>query len=109
MFYHPLMQVFDVCNCVHDTALFQNICVLTQQGVSDNSCLMLSLFEMRIGETKKHFRKLALFKKVGQEWEENDECVKIMRNATEEGKKVERKKGDKFVACFTRLPTPAIL
>lgn len=57
----------------------------------------------------KHLEEHPLFERLSKEWEENDECVKIMRNATEEGKKVERKKGDKFVACFTRLPTPAIL
>ncbi|KAL7913291.1 PXA domain-containing protein [Trichoderma velutinum] len=36
------------------------------------------------------------FERVSKEEEENDECVKIMLNETEEGKKVERNKGHKF-------------
>jgi len=36
-----------------------------------------------------------------------DECVRIMRTETEEGKKVERNKGMKFVACFRRVEDPA--
>jgi tRNA (guanine-N7-)-methyltransferase len=36
-----------------------------------------------------------------------DECVKAMRVETEEGKKVERNKGLKFVACFRRVEDPA--
>ncbi|UKZ55257.1 hypothetical protein TrVGV298_009077 [Trichoderma virens] len=40
------------------------------------------------------------FERVSKEEEENDECVKVMLNETEEGKKVERNKGHKFVALF---------
>ncbi|EDO14572.1 hypothetical protein Kpol_269p6 [Vanderwaltozyma polyspora DSM 70294] len=57
----------------------------------------------------KHLEEHPLFERYDKEWEDNDKCVQIMRNATEEGKKVERKKGDKFVACFRRLPNPAIV
>lgn len=35
----------------------------------------------------KHLEEHPLFERLSKEWEENDECVKIMRNATEEGKK----------------------
>jgi tRNA (guanine-N7-)-methyltransferase len=45
----------------------------------------------------------------GEGSEGMDECVKIMRTETEEGKKVERNKGMKYVACFRRvdvLPWP---
>jgi len=35
---------------------------------------------------------------------EADPCVAVMRVATEEGRKVERNGGDKFVAVFRRLP-----
>ncbi|KAJ4296482.1 tRNA (guanine-N(7)-)-methyltransferase (tRNA(m7G46)-methyltransferase) [Kalmusia sp. IMI 367209] len=34
-------------------------------------------------------------------------CVDVMRNETEEGKKVERNKGEKFIAVFRRLEDPA--
>lgn len=57
----------------------------------------------------KHLTEHPLFERLPEEWEEEDSCVRIMRHATEEGKKVERKKGDKFVACFRRLPTPEII
>lgn len=56
----------------------------------------------------KHLEEHPLFQRLSPEWEANDKCVKIMTHATEEGKKVERKKGDKFVACFERLPNPVI-
>lgn len=46
------------------------------------------------------------FERVSKEEEENDECVKIMLNETEEGKKVERNKGHKFVALFRRMEDP---
>ena len=48
-----------------------------------------------------------LFERVGREEEEGDECVSVMREETEEGKKVERNKGVKFVACFRRRADPA--
>lgn len=56
----------------------------------------------------KHLEEHPLFERLSESWENEDKCVTIMRNATEEGKKVERKKGDKFIACFKRLPTPSI-
>ncbi|PTB76644.1 RGS-protein [Trichoderma longibrachiatum ATCC 18648] len=37
------------------------------------------------------------FERVSKEEEESDECVKIMLSETEEGKKVERNKGHKFI------------
>ncbi|KAK6084315.1 tRNA (guanine-N(7)-)-methyltransferase [Seiridium cupressi] len=47
------------------------------------------------------------FERVPEEEQETDECVSIMKTATEEGKKVERNKGQKFVALFRRLPDPS--
>ena len=41
------------------------------------------------------------------EEEEGDECVEVMKMETEEGKKVTRNGGTKFVACFRRLEDPA--
>ncbi|KUI52995.1 tRNA (guanine-N(7)-)-methyltransferase [Cytospora mali] len=46
------------------------------------------------------------FERVSEEEQEKDECVKIMRSETEEGKKVERNKGQKFVALYRRLEDP---
>ncbi|ORY06659.1 hypothetical protein BCR34DRAFT_590548 [Clohesyomyces aquaticus] len=53
-----------------------------------------------------HFEKHPSFERVGEEEQEADECVKVMRTETEEGKKVERNKGLKFVACFRRCENP---
>ncbi|KAL8736166.1 MAG: hypothetical protein Q9166_000321 [cf. Caloplaca sp. 2 TL-2023] len=55
----------------------------------------------------KHFEGHPSFERVGKEEEAEDECVKTMIVETEEGKKVERNKGEKFVACFRRLEDPA--
>ncbi|CCD25150.1 tRNA (guanine46-N7)-methyltransferase NDAI_0E03330 [Naumovozyma dairenensis CBS 421] len=57
----------------------------------------------------KHLEAHPLFERLDEEWEKNDECVQIMRNATEEGKKVERKKGAKYIACFRRISNPEII
>ena len=53
-----------------------------------------------------HFEQHPSFERVGKAEESEDECVKTMVIATEEGKKVERNKGEKFVACFRRLEDP---
>ena len=57
----------------------------------------------------KHLEQHPLFQRLSKEWEQDDECVKIMTNATEEGKKVARKQGAKYIACFQRLPDPEII
>ncbi|AJU69566.1 Trm8p [Saccharomyces cerevisiae YJM1444] len=90
---------------ITNTLLSEYAYVLKEGGVVYTITDVKDLHEWMV----KHLEEHPLFERLSKEWEENDECVKIMRNATEEGKKVERKKGDKFVACFTRLPTPAIL
>lgn len=55
-----------------------------------------------------HLEDHPLFERLDKEWEKNDKCVEIMYNSTEEGQKVERNQGSKFVACYKRLPTPEI-
>ncbi|PFH59963.1 hypothetical protein XA68_11638 [Ophiocordyceps unilateralis] len=53
-----------------------------------------------------HFDAHAAFERVASEAEQADECVRVMMSETEEGKKVERNKGQKFVALFRRLEDP---
>lgn len=48
----------------------------------------------------------ALFERVGEDECEGDDLVRVMRTETEEGKKVERNAGEKFVAVFRRLDDP---
>ncbi|RCK62889.1 tRNA (guanine-N(7)-)-methyltransferase [Candida viswanathii] len=54
----------------------------------------------------KHLDEHPLFERLPKDWEDQDKCVQIMYNATEEGQKVTRNKGSKWVACYKRLPTP---
>lgn len=53
-----------------------------------------------------HLDKHPLFTRLDKEWEAEDECVKIMASETEEGKKVERNNGQKYIACYRRLTDP---
>ena len=46
------------------------------------------------------------FERVSEVEQEADDCVKVMRVETEEGKKVAKNQGQKFVALFRRLPDP---
>lgn len=55
----------------------------------------------------RHLEAHPLFERLSTEWEAHDKCVEIMSNATEEGQKVARNGGNKWVACFKRLPTPS--
>ncbi|KAF3005642.1 tRNA (guanine-N(7)-)-methyltransferase (tRNA(m7G46)-methyltransferase) [Curvularia kusanoi] len=63
---------------------------------------------------KGHFEKHPCFERVekvfeegeGEDGEGMDECVRLMRSETEEGKKVTRNKGMKYVACFRRREDP---
>ncbi|RHZ74670.1 tRNA (guanine-N(7)-)-methyltransferase (tRNA(m7G46)-methyltransferase) [Aspergillus turcosus] len=47
-----------------------------------------------------------LFERMSEEELEKDECVRVMKEATEEGKKVARNKGNKYVAVFRRKADP---
>lgn len=46
------------------------------------------------------------FERISDEEQEADPCVEIMRTETEESKKVERNKGQKFIALFRRIEDP---
>lgn len=53
-----------------------------------------------------HFEKHPSFERISDEELENDVCVEVMKTETEEGKKVTRNNGKKFVACFRRPVDP---
>lgn len=53
-----------------------------------------------------HLRKHPLFEYIPTEELADDPIVLAARTSTEEGIKVERNRGDKWVACFRRLPDP---
>ncbi|KAI1431428.1 putative methyltransferase [Xylaria sp. CBS 124048] len=54
----------------------------------------------------RHLEAHPLFRRMSEEEQDADRCVEIMRTETEESKKVERNKGQKFVALFERLEDP---
>lgn len=53
-----------------------------------------------------HFNAHPSFELVPEEEQEADECVQVMKTETEEGMKVTRNGGQKFVALFRRLEDP---
>lgn len=53
-----------------------------------------------------HLSNHPMFERMDEEFEKNDACAKIMYTDTEEGKKVARNNGSKYVACFRRIETP---
>ncbi|KAG9305960.1 hypothetical protein G9A89_016613 [Geosiphon pyriformis] len=54
----------------------------------------------------KHLDEHPLFQRISEEDVAKDPVVFHVRTATEEGKKVERNSGDKFLACYTRIEDP---
>lgn len=54
-----------------------------------------------------HFEAHPIFERVPEEEAKEDVCVQTMLVETEEGKKVERNMGPKFVACFMRMTDPS--
>ncbi|CAG8459312.1 10485_t:CDS:2 [Cetraspora pellucida] len=51
----------------------------------------------------RHLDEHPLFERISDEEAEKDPVIPIVRNETEEGKKVERNKGEKFLACYRRI------
>ena len=57
----------------------------------------------------KHLEEFPLFERVAEDVliaEGHEAVINAVRTSTEEGKKVERNKGDKWLACFRRLDKP---
>ncbi|GMF04185.1 unnamed protein product [[Candida] boidinii] len=87
---------------VTNTLLSEYAYVLKEGGIIYTITDVLDLHEWMVQHLDEH----PLFERLSTEWEDQDVCVKIMRNSTEEGKKVSRNKGSKYVACYKRLPNP---
>ncbi|AAS54682.1 AGR192Cp [Eremothecium gossypii ATCC 10895] len=90
---------------ITNTLLSEYAYVLKEGGVIYTITDVLDLHNWMVEHLNMH----PLFDRLGDEWLDQDPCVRIMRHATEEGKKVARKQGDKFVACFRRLPNPELV
>ncbi|CCH62346.1 hypothetical protein TBLA_0H00540 [Henningerozyma blattae CBS 6284] len=90
---------------ITDTLLSEYAYVLKEGGIIYTITDVKDLHEWMV----KHLESHPLFERLSKEWESTDKCVEIMTNSTEEGQKVERKRGDKYIACFKRLPIPEII
>ena len=89
---------------VTTTLLSEYAYVLREGGIVYTITDVADLHQWMVQHLEAH----PLFERMPHEWEAQDKCVEIMYNATEEGQKVLRNRGDKFVACFRRLPDPAL-
>ncbi|KAM9922701.1 hypothetical protein OXX59_005654 [Metschnikowia pulcherrima] len=89
---------------ITNTLLSEYAYVLREGGIIYTITDVKDLHEWMV----KHLEEHPLFERKSQQWEQGDKCVEIMTNATEEGQKVERNNGSKFIACFERLPTPEV-
>ncbi|ESW98590.1 tRNA (guanine-N(7)-)-methyltransferase [Ogataea parapolymorpha DL-1] len=81
------------------TLLSEYAYVLREGGVVYTITDVKDLHEWMVSHLDEH----PLFERLSKEWEDQDPCVAIMRESTEEGKKVARNNGDKFVACYRRV------
>ncbi|KAK9451120.1 putative methyltransferase-domain-containing protein [Limtongia smithiae] len=73
--------------------------ILRPGGIVYTITDVLDLHEWMVRHLDAH----PLFRRLPPEWEAQDPCVKIMLTDTEEGKKVARNAGDKYVACYERV------
>lgn len=55
---------------------------------------------------KSHFIEHPLFKEIPEPEYQNDPAVELIKNTSEEGKKVTRNSGDKYIAIFRRIKDP---
>lgn len=87
---------------VTSTLLSEYAYVMKENGIIYTITDVLDLHEWMV----KHLDYHPLFQRLTKEEEDDDICVSTMMNATEEGQKVTRNKGSKYVACYRRIPIP---
>lgn len=84
---------------VTNTLLLEYAYVLKSGGIIYTITDVLDLHEWMV----KHLDYHPLFVRLTKEEEAQDICVETMMNATEEGQKVARNEGSKYVACYRRI------
>ncbi|GAV28587.1 hypothetical protein PMKS-002058 [Pichia membranifaciens] len=89
---------------ITNTLLSEYAYVLKEGGILYTITDVFDLHEWM----KKHLDEHPMFERLSPQEEQSDVCVDIMTNATEEGKKVSRNNGNKYIACYTRLPNPEV-
>lgn len=68
MGFHPVMEIFDVCNGIDDTARTEDVGVFCEKGWGDDACLVLPGLEMGIREEEEEGREGVLLEKIGEEF-----------------------------------------
>ncbi|QOU22516.1 tRNA (guanine-N(7)-)-methyltransferase (tRNA(m7G46)-methyltransferase) [Brettanomyces bruxellensis] len=89
---------------VTTTLLSEYAFVLKEGGIIYTITDVLDLHNWMV----KHLDAHPLFERLDKDWEEKDDCVKIMTVSTEEGKKVSRNNGSKYIACYRRVADPEL-
>lgn len=87
---------------ITNTLLSEYAYVLREGGIVYTITDVKDLHEWMVHHLDAH----PLFERLSQDWEQSDKCAQLIWNSTEEGQKVERNQGDKYLACFVRLPSP---
>ncbi|ORX89545.1 guanine-N(7)--methyltransferase-like protein [Basidiobolus meristosporus CBS 931.73] len=87
---------------ISHTLLSEYAYVLREGGIVYTITDVKDLHEWMV----KHLDEHPLFERIPDSELENDPAVPCVRQSTEEGKKVERNKGDKYLACYRRIVYP---
>ncbi|XP_071870341.1 tRNA (guanine-N(7)-)-methyltransferase [Bombus fervidus] len=87
---------------INKTLLAEYAYVLTEGAIVYTVTDVKDLHEWIV----EHFREHPLFDDVSKEELDKDPIVEKLYESTEEGQKVTRNKGDKFLAVFKRIPDP---
>ncbi|KAJ2161995.1 tRNA (guanine-N(7)-)-methyltransferase (tRNA(m7G46)-methyltransferase) [Coemansia sp. RSA 552] len=88
---------------VSPTMLAEYAYVIRPGGILYTITDVKDLYEWNV----KHLDAFPLFARISDAELENDPAVPCVVNSTEEGKKVARNKGDKYLACYRRIEDPA--
>ncbi|XP_057367738.1 tRNA (guanine-N(7)-)-methyltransferase-like [Daphnia carinata] len=89
---------------INDTLLAEYAYVLAEGGLVYTITDVKDLHEWMVMHLEQH----PLFKRLTQEELDQDIVVPKLYESTEEGKKVTRNSGDKFLAVFRRIPDPYV-
>ncbi|KAJ2574763.1 tRNA (guanine-N(7)-)-methyltransferase (tRNA(m7G46)-methyltransferase) [Coemansia sp. RSA 1807] len=87
---------------VTQTLLAEYAYVLKEGGIFYMITDVRDLYEWNV----KHLDAFPLFERMTQEEVDKDPAVPCVVHSTEEGRKVARNKGDKFLACYRRIADP---
>ena len=85
MLNHPVMQITDVRDSIHNPAGAEDVRIFGEQRWRDDASLVLPRLEVRVGKEEEDFRELVFADEVGQELHRvgADACEVLVGSATE--------------------------